>query len=370
MYRTVTVSVATLAIAVPMLVVASPMAEAGRHSAARHIAAGGAANFKASRPMIVRQQFNRTVQGAARTGSRYPAPNRPSTTVNVPKLAPKLGPAPGPALNQTPTTKSRDAIRQAVNQPTKGAQVPAFVPHTRDGTPANIPGRINSPDKLTMGSAKSPDATKGSVTKMPPPAAAQPKPIPADGVPRPGGPLLGSSGIKNTPAGEQIAPRDVAKDPAAPGLKGAGKGLSGKDAAIGAGIIPSTPKAPPPAPPPAPPGPPLPPVSETPAPLPTPPPSGRPPAIVVVPGIGFGDRQAPAVVEYVPRYAVPRYQAQPRQQLQPAKTKTDEPVCVEGVWAMQDNEKKYVCLSWYFRGRIYTPDQLAQVLAQLQPKAQ
>ena len=108
---------------------------------------------------------------------------------------------------------------------------------------------------------------------------------------------------------------------------------------------------------------------------------GRPPLIVVVPGHvgdghsdgdrqgGAGYRYAPSMVEPGPRYSVPRTQSRP-QQLQSAKIKKDEPVCVEGVWALQDSEKKYVCLSWYFRGQIYTPDQMAQVLAQLQPQAQ
>ena len=108
---------------------------------------------------------------------------------------------------------------------------------------------------------------------------------------------------------------------------------------------------------------------------------GRPPLIVVVPGHvgdghsdgdrqgGAGYRYAPSMVEPGPRYSVPRTQSRP-QQLQSVKIKKDEPVCVEGVWAIQDNEKKYVCLSWYFRGQVYTPDQMAQVLAQLQPQAQ
>jgi hypothetical protein len=43
----------------------------------------------------------------------------------------------------------------------------------------------------------------------------------------------------------------------------------------------------------------------------------------------------------------------------------DDPVCLQGTWATQENQKMYVCLSWYFRGQIYTPDQLSQVLAQL-----
>jgi hypothetical protein len=112
-----------------------------------------------------------------------------------------------------------------------------------------------------------------------------------------------------------------------------------------------------------------------PAPTPTlePKPQRQPPAVVVVPGIGFGDgliRQAPAIVKYGPHYASLGHRPQPQLGLQPAKAKTAEPVCVEGTWAMQDDEKKYVCLSWYFRGRIYTPDQMAQVLAQLQPQAQ
>jgi hypothetical protein len=50
--------------------------------------------------------------------------------------------------------------------------------------------------------------------------------------------------------------------------------------------------------------------------------------------------------------------------LQP-RSVNDDPVCLQGTWATQEIQRKYVCLSWYFRGQIYTPDQLAQVLAQL-----
>lgn len=42
---------------------------------------------------------------------------------------------------------------------------------------------------------------------------------------------------------------------------------------------------------------------------------------------------------------------------------TDRPVCLSATWAMQGSEKKLVCLSWYYSGRIYTPDELEQVLA-------
>jgi len=31
---------------------------------------------------------------------------------------------------------------------------------------------------------------------------------------------------------------------------------------------------------------------------------------------------------------------------------------------MENNERRYVCLSWYYLGQIYTPDQLEQVLVQ------
>jgi hypothetical protein len=47
-----------------------------------------------------------------------------------------------------------------------------------------------------------------------------------------------------------------------------------------------------------------------------------------------------------------------------ATVQKDEPVCMEGTWAMQDNEKKYVCISWFYHGQLYTPAQLQQVLAQ------
>jgi hypothetical protein len=358
MYRTVMTSVAALAAVVPMLVVAAPAAEAGRHADARHSASPsrGATSLKSSRPVNMRQHSNKPSHATGRSGTRQSVLSKPSVA-NSQKLAPKLAPA--SARNKISSQNapiSQDTLR-------------------KEGLPIDgqwLPGRVVAPSLGTVvKSPKHPNAAKSSLATMP---NAAPTPIPADGIPQPGGPLLGSSGVKNAPGGAQISPRDVAKDPAAPGLKDAGKRLSSKDAAIGAGIIPGTSKAPPGPPSPAPVPDPGPGQKPDPAPTPkTPPvgaPAGRAPKIVVVPGLGFGDRQAPAVVEYVPHYAVPRYQAQPRPQLQPAKTKTSEPVCVEGVWAMQDNDKKYVCLSWYFRGRIYLPDQMAEILAQLEPKAQ
>jgi hypothetical protein len=56
----------------------------------------------------------------------------------------------------------------------------------------------------------------------------------------------------------------------------------------------------------------------------------------------------------------------PGQQVQTVKQVSTDPVCVQGTWAEQEEKKVYVCLSWYFRGRLLTPDQLAQVLAQQQ----
>jgi hypothetical protein len=406
MYGTVMTSVAALAVVVPMLAVASPAAEAGHHSAGAHSGSPsrGATGVRSSRPMNMRQQSNRTTQGTGRSGKMHSVVTRPA--MNQQKLAPKLGP---PANNML-TSKSSQAMRQAVNPPTNG----------------------------TMAAP-----------------AGQPVPIPAKGVPRPGGPVLGASGV-NAPLAP-IPPRDTGKDPASAGLmtpsvrghatlpplkptvapqKLAPK-LSQKspcqvrlwkeDRCIttsdGAGqpytrdkkpILdwsppalrgPNSPKPVPVQPVPAGEGAPtvlrqagmakdpgrakLEPFkpkqtasSETPpntppqpAPTPTlePKPQRQPPAVVVVPGIGFGDgliRQAPAIVKYGPHYATPGHWPQPQLRLQPAKAKTAEPVCVEGTWAMQDDEKMYVCWSWYFRGRIYTPDQMAQVLAQLQPQAQ
>ena len=77
-----------------------------------------------------------------------------------------------------------------------------------------------------------------------------------------------------------------------------------------------------------------------------------------------GDRYAPGVAEPAPRYYAPRYQAQPQVQPQPVVAK-DDPTCVQGTWAMLGDEKKYVCLSWHFRGQLYTTDQLEQVLEAL-----
>src|ERR1700733_8881003 len=43
----------------------------------------------------------------------------------------------------------------------------------------------------------------------------------------------------------------------------------------------------------------------------------------------------------------------------------DDPVCEQGVWAVQGEEKKYVCLTWRFQGQLYTLEQLESVLAPL-----
>ena len=84
--------------------------------------------------------------------------------------------------------------------------------------------------------------------------------------------------------------------------------------------------------------------------------------IIVMPGQG----DAPGVAEPAPRYYAPRYQAQPQPQVQPQRVDAkDDPTCVQGTWAMLGDEKKYVCLSWHFRGQLYTTDQLEQVLESL-----
>jgi hypothetical protein len=49
----------------------------------------------------------------------------------------------------------------------------------------------------------------------------------------------------------------------------------------------------------------------------------------------------------------------------PSPAENDEPVCEQGTWAAQGEEKKYVCLFWRFRGDIYTLDELETVLAPL-----
>jgi len=49
----------------------------------------------------------------------------------------------------------------------------------------------------------------------------------------------------------------------------------------------------------------------------------------------------------------------------PGPAANDEPVCDQGTWATKGDEKKYVCLSWRFRGQIYSLDELETVLAPL-----
>ena len=87
------------------------------------------------------------------------------------------------------------------------------------------------------------------------------------------------------------------------------------------------------------------------------------------PAPSFGDRRDRSAPEFAPSYtAQPRYVEPPRYTSQPSvkpRPVSDEPTCVQGTWAKQNGEKKYVCLSWHFRGQIYTPDQLEIVLAEL-----
>jgi hypothetical protein len=91
------------------------------------------------------------------------------------------------------------------------------------------------------------------------------------------------------------------------------------------------------------------------------------------PGAGAGGGQFSAGGSAAPgaRYPAapanpnPGYVAPPRYAAQPAQV-TDKPVCLSGTLATQDQQQQYVCLSWFYQGRIYTPDQLEQVLAQRQ----
>jgi hypothetical protein len=100
----------------------------------------------------------------------------------------------------------------------------------------------------------------------------------------------------------------------------------------------------PPVPNPAPPGP-----TVTPAPR---------PIVIITPG-SRGDRDRGDRGFEQPRYvAQPGYAPQPRYA-------SDDPVCVQGTWIVQNYEKRYVCLTWQFRGQVYNSEQLKRVLAQL-----
>jgi hypothetical protein len=41
-----------------------------------------------------------------------------------------------------------------------------------------------------------------------------------------------------------------------------------------------------------------------------------------------------------------------------------DPSCVQGTWALQGDNKVYVCTSWLYQGHLYTPTELDQVLAE------
>jgi hypothetical protein len=45
----------------------------------------------------------------------------------------------------------------------------------------------------------------------------------------------------------------------------------------------------------------------------------------------------------------------------PAFASVADPICVQGSWAQAGNGTQYVCLSWYFEGRLYAPTEMAQL---------
>ena len=328
MSRTVPTSVAALILLMPMLTASAPSAEARQHSVGGHSASPlrGAARLKSSRPMNMRQQSNRTTQGTERSSSRRSALNKPPS-LGPNRLAPKLSNPGASTPIQVPKDPASSGLQGRGNGSTSKDALPG---KTEPATPGTRTGKLH---KVGGGA--------GGIQKAKEALAAQEK---ATGTRRGKLNKVGGGGGGIQKAKEVLAAQEKAKaeqnnkdnpikDPGSDSDKDHGKG------------------------------------------------QGRPPLIVVVPGHvgdghsdgdrqgGAGYRYAPSMVEPGPRYSVPRTQSRP-QQLQSVKIKKDEPVCVEGVWAIQDNEKKYVCLSWYFRGQVYTPDQMAQVLAQLQPQAQ
>jgi hypothetical protein len=48
----------------------------------------------------------------------------------------------------------------------------------------------------------------------------------------------------------------------------------------------------------------------------------------------------------------------------PAPANAADPICVKGSWVQAGNETQYVCLSWYFEGRLYAPTEMAELSAQ------
>jgi hypothetical protein len=47
-----------------------------------------------------------------------------------------------------------------------------------------------------------------------------------------------------------------------------------------------------------------------------------------------------------------------------ASANAADPICVQGSWAQAGAERQYVCLSWYFPGRLYAPTETAELAAQ------
>ena len=45
-------------------------------------------------------------------------------------------------------------------------------------------------------------------------------------------------------------------------------------------------------------------------------------------------------------------------------TPNHDPICVQGSWVQASNDRRYVCLSWYFKGYLYAPNEIDEVLTQ------
>jgi hypothetical protein len=81
----------------------------------------------------------------------------------------------------------------------------------------------------------------------------------------------------------------------------------------------------------------------------------------------------PVAPEY---YAPPVYRAQApvyvdrpvvvSKPVQAAKPVTTDPVCVEPIAVMDEGQRKTYCLKWFFRGHLYSPEQFAMLMEQMQ----
>jgi hypothetical protein len=315
MYAKVTTSLAALIVIVPAMVMTAPASEAAEPTRAR---AKPTTMAKPSRAMVQRQRFNQivhqkptvtnqpTMQRTFGKDPSLPKPNRPLGNVK-----------PDPNAPVTPTMTAQEQLDLAKRQ----GMSPKIISVLENKAAQERPNRPLGKAKLDPNAPVTPKMTAQEQLDLAKKQGMSPKII---------------SVLENKVRKE----REAAATPS-PVKPGDGVNCTQVGGKFNCTKLDGTP-------------------------LPDPNSTGdnrpKPNVIIVMPGRG----DAPGVAEPAPRYDAPRYQVQPRPQVQPQRVVAkDDPTCVQGTWAMLGDEKKYVCLSWHFRGQLFTTDQLDQVLESL-----